>query len=145
MQKDMKVFKGRLDENGIVNWGVPEALTGMPASIPDGKALYETNCASCHQLKGNATAPSLAYLSSRRDQRWLYAFTRRSDLLLWRGDPYTCFLFNRYKKSSMPPFPNLSDGDLQAVYAIVHEMRGLAASAGLAATGRIADGLFRWK
>lgn len=119
MQKGVKVYKGRLDENGIVNWGVPEALAGTPASASDGKALYETNCGSCHHLKGNATAPSLAFLSSRRDQRWLYAFTRRCDLLLWRGDPYTCFLFNRYKKTSMPLFPNLTDADLAAVYQYV--------------------------
>ena len=119
LQQDMKVYKGRLDENGLVNWGVPEAPTGMPGPMSDGKAIYETNCASCHHLKGNATAPSLAFLSSRRDQRWLYACTRRNDKLLWRGDPYTCFLSNRYKVATMPTFEQLSDADLQALYQYV--------------------------
>jgi len=119
LQQDMKVYKGRLDENGMVNWGVPEMPTGMPGSMSDGKIIYETNCASCHHLKGNATAPSLAYLSSRRDPRWLYAYTRSNVRLLWRGDPYTCFLFNRYKMSPMPVFEELSDADLAAVYQYV--------------------------
>jgi mono/diheme cytochrome c family protein len=119
MQKDMKVYKGRLDENGIVNWGVPETPTGTPVSTSDGKAIYVANCATCHHLKGNASAPSLAFLSSRRDQRWLFAYTRSNVKLLWRGDPYTCFLFNRYKMSPMPTFPDLSDADLAAVYQYV--------------------------
>jgi chemotaxis protein histidine kinase CheA len=37
-----------------------------------------------------------------------------------------------------------ASSDMAAVFAIVHEIRGLAATAGLAATGRIADGLFRY-
>lgn len=37
-----------------------------------------------------------------------------------------------------------ASADPVAVYAISHEIRGLAATAGLAATGRIADGLFRY-
>jgi mono/diheme cytochrome c family protein len=119
LQQDMKVYKGRLDDNGIVNWGVPEAPSGIPGPTSDGKAIYETNCASCHHLKGNATAPSLAFLSSRRDSRWLYAYTRSNVRLLWRGDPYSCFLFNRYKMSPMPVFADLSDADLEAVYRYV--------------------------
>ncbi|HEV2478473.1 MAG TPA: cytochrome c [Puia sp.] len=119
LQQNMKLYKGRLDENGIVNWGVPEPLKGTPVSASDGKALYITNCASCHHLKGNATAPSLAFLSSRRDQRWLFAYTRSNAKLLWRGDPYTCFLFNRYKASPMPVFADLSDADLTAIYQYV--------------------------
>lgn len=119
MQQNMKVYKGRLDENGIVNWGVPETLGSTPVSSSDGKAIYLANCASCHHLKGNATAPSLAFLSSRRDQRWLFAYTRSNVKLLWRGDPYTCFLFNRYKMAGMPTFPELSDADLAAVFQYV--------------------------
>lgn len=119
MQQNMKLYKGRLDENGFVNWGAPETLNGTPVPASDGKAIYLANCASCHHFKGNATAPSLAYLSSRRDQRWLFAYTRSNAKLLWRGDPYTCFLFNRYKASPMPVFADLSDADLTAIYQYV--------------------------
>ena len=37
-----------------------------------------------------------------------------------------------------------SASDLGAVFAIAHEVRGFAATAGLSATGRIADGLYRY-
>ena len=37
-----------------------------------------------------------------------------------------------------------ASADPVAVFAISHEIRGFAATAGLAATGRIADGLFRY-
>jgi mono/diheme cytochrome c family protein len=119
LQKDMQLYKGRLDENGIVNWGVPEALAGSPGNMSDGKAIYLANCASCHHLKGNITGPSLAFLLSRRNRQWLFTFSRRSDRFLWRGDPYTCYLFNRYKTAPMPSFPDLSDADLEAVYQYV--------------------------
>lgn len=121
LQTNMLVYKGRLDDNGIVNWGVPQALDGNPGlkELENGKAVYLANCASCHHLKGNLTAPSLAFLLSRRNRQWLLDYSRSNVRLLWRGDPYTCFLFNRYKMSPMPIFPELSDADLEGVYRYV--------------------------
>jgi Cytochrome C oxidase, cbb3-type, subunit III len=121
LQTNMQVYKGRLDDNGIVNWGEPQSLEGNPGlkELENGKAVYLANCASCHHLKGNLTGPSLAFLLSRRDRRWLLDYSRNNVRLLWRGDPYSCFLFNRYKMSPMPTFPDLSDADLEGVYRYV--------------------------
>jgi hypothetical protein len=39
--------------------------------------------------------------------------------MLWRGDAYTCYLFNRYDKTPMNPFPHLTDADLEGVFAYI--------------------------
>jgi hypothetical protein len=120
-RSDMRVYSGRLEDNGYVSWGTPQPLGGNPGLklLENGKTVYLANCASCHHLKGNGTAPSLAFLWTRRNRQWLLDYSRNNGKLLWRGDPYTCFLFNRYKMSPMPTFPDLSDADLEGVYQYV--------------------------
>lgn len=121
LQKDMQVYKGQLDDDGIVSWATPQPLKDNPGlqQLENGKSVFLANCASCHQLRGNLTGPSLAFLLSRRDRQWLFDYSRNNVRLLWRGDPYSCFLFNRYGMKPMPTFPDLSDADLEGVFRYV--------------------------
>ncbi|HWB94995.1 MAG TPA: cytochrome c [Puia sp.] len=121
IQKDMQVYKGQLDQGGEVVWSEPRSLDDNPGlrQLDHGQAIYMTNCAACHKLRGDLHGPSLAFLAFRRDRQWLYDFTRNNARMLWRGDPYACFLFNRYGKTVMPLYPDLNDTDLDAVFQYV--------------------------
>ena len=121
LQKDMQMYKGQVNGEGTVIWADPQPLGENPVAkqIDAGKTIYLQSCAGCHKLKGNLHAPGLAFLLSRRDRQWLYDYTRNNAKMLWRGDPYTCFLFNRYGQSPMPTFPELSDGDLNGIFEYV--------------------------
>ena len=120
-QPGMMVYKGEAGDSGSVNWTDPKTLASSPdvARTDDaGKALFESSCASCHGLKTEIAAPPMAWITRRRDRQWLYSFTRNNEKLLWRGDAYSCYLFNRYK-TPMPLFRELSDTDLANLYHYV--------------------------
>jgi mono/diheme cytochrome c family protein len=120
LQKDLMVYKGLVDEGGSFWWADARPLAENPGlqQLEAGKALFQSTCASCHGLRGEAAGPPLAWITRRRDPQWLHAFTRNNATLLWRGDAYSCYLFNRYK-TSMPSFRNLSDADLATLYRYI--------------------------
>lgn len=119
-QKGLMVYKGLFDENAIFRWADARSLEDNPAQgqLDAGKAIFLSSCAACHGLKGEAAGPPLAWITKRRDRQWLQAFTRNNATLLWRGDAYSCYLFNRYK-TPMPSFPELSDADLASLYRYI--------------------------
>lgn len=114
---EMMVYKGVAGDDALLKWIEARALTSAPSqpSTDAGKTLFENRCASCHGGKEEVAGPPLAWITSRRDRQWLYAFTRNNAILLWRGDGYSCYLFNRYK-APMPLFKDLSDDDLGNLY-----------------------------
>ena len=119
--KDMQMYKGQVGADGTVVWADAQPLGENPMlkQVENGRDLYMQSCTGCHKLNGNQQAPQLAFLTYRRDRKWLYDYTRNNARMLWRGDPYTCFLFNRYGQSTMPTFPDLSDADLDGIFQYV--------------------------
>jgi mono/diheme cytochrome c family protein len=121
--RGMMVYDGQVDPVGMVHWLDPRPLADDADSrkVSMGKDLFQTHCASCHALKGTVTGPPLAFITGRRDRKWLAEYTRNNARLLWRGDGYSCFLFNRFNKTPMTVFPNLTDNDLDALYAYISQ------------------------
>ncbi len=120
-QQGMMAFKGLIDDSGAINWSDPRPLDDNPTMrlLNVGSTIFEASCASCHSLKGPSVGPALAWITRRRNKQWLIDFIRNNARLMWRGDSYTCFLFNRYDKTPMNPFPNLSDTDLEGVFSYI--------------------------
>ena len=62
-----------------------------------GKALFNTNCASCHKLDKKMTGPALRYVEKRLsedeglDRQWLYSWIRNSSAMIKSGD--ACLLY----------------------------------------------------
>jgi mono/diheme cytochrome c family protein len=117
---EMMVYKAAAGEDALLRWGDARPLTSAPShpSTDAGKTLFENRCASCHGGKEELAGPALAWITKRRDRQWLYSFTRNNAILLWRGDGYSCYLFNRYK-NPMPLFKDLSDTDLVNLYRYI--------------------------
>jgi mono/diheme cytochrome c family protein len=120
-QQGMMAFKGLINDSGAVNWSDPRPLGDNPAMrlLNAGSNIFQASCASCHSLQGLSVGPALAWITKRRNKQWLIDFTRNNARMMWRGDAYTCFLFNRYDKTPMSPFPNLSDTDLEGVFSYI--------------------------
>ena len=88
-----------------------------------GKALFNTNCASCHKLDRKMTGPALRYVEKRLfdeeglDRQWLYKWIRNSNSLIRSGDPYALRIYEEYNKSAMTAYPQLTDLDIDNILA----------------------------
>jgi len=82
----------------------------------DGKAIFQSNCASCHALNKNLTGPALAGFNTRgpwSDRKQLHAWVH-NPVGFMAKDPYTQGLKQQFG-SVMQAFPNLAEKDIDAV------------------------------
>ncbi|MEM9823939.1 MAG: c-type cytochrome [Bacteroidota bacterium] len=100
-------------------------LSAQPT--PDeGKALFKANCASCHNktMKDDMTGPALGGVRERweGDQERLYAWIRNSQAVIASGDSYAVALYNKWDKSVMTAFPNLTDDQIESILLYIDGM-----------------------
>jgi mono/diheme cytochrome c family protein len=105
-------------------------------SAQDGKALFTTNCASCHQVHKPSTGPALAGVEDRWPNKAnLYSWIRNSAAFLKTGDKYANDLYNQWNKTAMNQFPSLTDEEIGAIITYINSVPapGAAGAAGGAA------------
>src|ERR1700760_3783394 len=91
-------------------------LSGNSLLAQDGKALFQSNCASCHNPFKIVTGPALQGVTSRvPDKQLLHDWIHNNQKVLASGNPYFTSLFNQFNKTPMNIFPNLSDKDIDAI------------------------------
>jgi mono/diheme cytochrome c family protein len=103
------------------------AIAAAPAApaggAVDGKAIFLGKCASCHNpnMKVKSTGPALGGVTARWAGRetQIKQWIRNSALFLKTGDQYATALYNEYNKSNMTAFPNLTDGEIDAVLGYI--------------------------
>lgn len=112
-----------------------------------GKELFNSNCAACHKLDGNATGPSLRGVVERHDGdvEWLHKWIKSSSSLIKSGDSRAVKLFEEWNKVVMNDFPGLSDEDIDNILAYTSEEKAapaaVAGAGGTEAQGGNADGV----
>jgi len=82
----------------------------------DGRALFTSNCASCHAINKALSGPALAGFQNRgpwADKKELYAWIH-NPVAYMAKDPYTQGLKQQYG-IIMQAFPNLADKDIDAI------------------------------
>src|SRR5437762_12838476 len=86
----------------------------------DGKALFSQNCAQCHALNKQLTGPALAGVEDRwPDKTKLHEWIKNNQAILKSGYPYAVDLYNKFNKTPMNVFPNLSDKDIEAILGYI--------------------------
>ena len=97
----------------------------------DGKALFQSNCASCHNPFKVVTGPALQGVTSRvPDKALLHAWIHNNQKVLASGNPYFNNLFVQFNKTPMNVFPDLSDKDIDAILNYIETAKPPTASAG---------------
>lgn len=110
------------------------SFSGMAA--PDGKAIFQANCAACHNPLKDATGPALQGVSGRAPSKdWIYKWVRNSAAVIGSGDKYANDLFNKWNKTAMTAFPALSNEEIDAVINYVEEYKAPVAVAQTPANG----------
>jgi len=93
----------------------PAATTGGDAVA--GKALFNTNCAACHNLDRKMTGPALRGVTGRHAKDWFYKWVANSSALIKSGDADAVKLFAENNQSVMTAFPQLSKQDVDNILA----------------------------
>ena len=96
-----------------------ESVEAQPASgdVAAGKELFNTLCAACHKLDGNSIGPPLRNVTERRDHEWLVQWIHNSQELIASGDEEAVAIYEEYNQVAMPPFPQLSEADINNILA----------------------------
>src|ERR1043165_1145299 len=90
------------------------------SAAPDGKALFMSKCASCHNPLKESTGPALQNIDKTLPSKeWLYNWVHNSQKLVDAGDAEAV----RGRKECvavMPSFPDLSTDDIDAIITYVN-------------------------
>ncbi|GAA4464843.1 c-type cytochrome [Nemorincola caseinilytica] len=99
-------------------------LCNVPAiAAPDGKALFMSNCASCHNPLKDATGPALKGINATfPSKQWGYDWVHNSAKLIAAGDKTAVDIYNKYNKAAMTPFPQLTEEEIDAIFAYVNSV-----------------------
>lgn len=91
---------------------------------PDGKALFQSKCATCHHPLNDATGPALQGVDGRvPSKEWLYDWINNSAKVIASGDKYANNVFNTWGKIPMTGFPELSHEDIDAIVTYVNGVK----------------------
>ena len=117
------------------------SLSAQESGDPvQGKALFNTNCAACHNLDRKMVGPALRNVETRLleteglDRDWLNAWIRNSSGMIKSGDAYAVKIYEEYSKAAMTAFPQLSDEDLDNILAYTAQEKVVPAATAVAAT-----------
>jgi len=126
---------------------VQESVQGPDASSVEadvsgdaaaGRSLFNSLCAACHKLDGNSIGPPLRDITERRNLQWLQSWIKNSQALINSGDALAVQIYNEYNQVAMPPFPQLSDADIDDILA--YTSQPLPVPEAKTAGGAVGDG-----
>lgn len=109
---------------------------------PDGKALFQSNCASCHHPLKDATGPALKGVSARvPSKEWLHDWIHNSAAVIASGDKYGNEVYKKWGMTAMTPFPALSNEEIDAIinYTETYEDPAATATPAAAASGETSE------
>lgn len=110
-----------------------------------GKTLFQTNCASCHNPIKDMTGPALQGVVDKipGGMEWVYDWVHNSSKVIASGDEYANKIFNEWGKTQMTHFPQLTESQIDDIFAYVDSYEAAAAptaAAGATATGKAPSG-----
>jgi len=103
---------------------VSMGFTGYAQDAAKGKALFQTNCASCHHPVKTILGPPLKGVEERvPDKKLLHDWIKNNKAVLAAGNPYFTGLYNQFNKTQMNTFPNLTDQDIVDILKYVEDFK----------------------
>lgn len=99
---------------GSSNSTIEDYKTKESAGASKGEEIFNAKCSMCHSLSEDKIGPALSGVQ----QRWsgdiprLKSFIRDAQSMINSGDAYAAPLYEKWNKSNMPSFPNLTEQEL---------------------------------
>ena len=99
------------------------SIYGQDGDPKNGEKLFKANCTACHALGKQVVGPDLKGVVDRLkteqglDTDWLHKWIKDNKALRASGDKYANEVFEKFNKTEMQVFPNLTDKDIDDILA----------------------------
>ncbi|HZF63666.1 MAG TPA: cytochrome c, partial [Chitinophagaceae bacterium] len=70
--------------------------------VEEGKSIFATRCAACHNVNKTLTGPALAGVDERRSLEWIVNFVHSSQTMIKNGDKDAVALYKQFNNIPMP-------------------------------------------
>jgi len=90
-------------------------------NVDNGKSIFNSQCAACHKPYSESIGPALHGVTDKYDMEWIHSWIKNSQEMIAAGDPDAVAIYEEYNKTAMPPFPGLSDSDINDILAYVEQ------------------------
>ncbi len=87
--------------------------------VDDGKLIFTSRCASCHNVNKIVVGPALAGVSERHPEDWIVKFVHSSQTVIKGGDKAAVDLYEKFNKVPMPDHPDLSTDNIKSILAYI--------------------------
>ena len=98
------------------------SLSVFVFSIPpaeEGKMIFSSRCASCHNINKVVVGPALAGVTDRHTEDWIIHFVHSSQTVIKGGDQTAIALYEKFNKVPMPDHPDLSAEIIKGILAYI--------------------------
>jgi mono/diheme cytochrome c family protein len=102
----------------IISGWIALFLSALPVHadpIEEGKAIFMSRCAGCHNVNKTLTGPALAGVDQRRNIDWIIQFVRSSQTLVRKGDEQAVAVFEQFRKIPMPDHTDLTNEHIKSI------------------------------
>ncbi len=99
------------------------SIYGQDGDPTNGEKLFKANCTACHALDKQVVGPALKGVVARLETEqglgkdWLHKWIKNNKELRASGDKYANEVFEKFNKTEMQVFPNLTDKDIDDILA----------------------------
>jgi cytochrome c551/c552 len=83
--------------------------------IEEGKSIFLSRCAACHNVNKVMTGPALAGVNERRSIDWIIKFVQSSQNLVKSGEKDAVGIFEKFNKVPMPDQPDLTAENIKSI------------------------------
>ncbi len=90
-----------------------------PKSNDEGKTIFSSRCAACHNVNAKVVGPALAGVDERHSMDWIISFVHSSQTLVKNNDKTAIELFHQFNNTVMPDHPDLSDEQIRNIVAYI--------------------------
>lgn len=89
------------------------ALANPP--VEEGKSIFLSRCAACHNVNKQLTGPALAGIHERRSIEWIVNFVSSSQSMIRGGDKDAIAVFEKFNKVPMPDHSDLTEENIKNI------------------------------
>lgn len=87
--------------------------------IEEGKSIFLSRCAACHNVNKPMTGPALAGIDQKRSIDWIISFVHSSQKMVKAGDSAALAVYEKFNKVPMPDHMDLTDENIKNIVAYI--------------------------